>query len=86
MKLKLQCRVQTFQTGQKFKGLKMVPPGLHFLSFCQLSQTGQLASYTGRFLSLAEGQVVVMRWDAAVEALIDLADNDEVVSLLHTSH
>ncbi|KAK9837719.1 hypothetical protein WJX74_003717 [Apatococcus lobatus] len=69
---------QTFQVGQKFKGLKMIPPGVHLLSFCQLSQTGQVAAYAGRFLSLAEGQVVVMRWDASVEALTDLPDQDEV--------
>ncbi|KAK9866040.1 hypothetical protein WJX84_001451 [Apatococcus fuscideae] len=68
---------QTFQIGQKFKGLKMIPPGIHFLSFCQLGQPGQLAPYAGRFLGFAEGQVVVMRWDPATEALVDLSDEDE---------
>ncbi len=70
--------VQTFQVGPKFKGLKMIPPGVHFLSFCQLGKPGQLAPYSGRFLSLTEGQVCVMRWDASIEALAALADEDEV--------
>ena len=68
----------------------MVPPGVHFLSICQLSQTGKLPSYTGRFLSLAEGLVVVMRNDGVVEALVDLADTHEapheVARLLSTVH
>ena len=69
---------QTFQIGQKFKGLKMIPPGVHFLSSCQLGQPGQLAPYTGRFLSFGEGQVLIMRWDPRIEALTDLTDSDEV--------
>ena len=63
----------------------MIPPGTHFLSYCQPSRNGELASYTGRFLSLAEEEVVVMRWDPSIEALADLADTDEVSSLIHAA-
>ena len=64
----------------------MIPPGIHFLSFCQLGQPGQLAPYAGRFLGFAEGQVVVMRWDPATEALVDLSDEDEVSCLPRLHH
>jgi A1 cistron-splicing factor AAR2 len=61
---------QAFATGAMFKGVKMLPPGAHFLSCAATSAaTGGLAPPTGFFLTLAQRQVVVKVWDAEREML-----------------
>ena len=70
--------LQTFQVGQKFQGLKMIPPGVHFLSFCQLGQPGQLAPHHGMVLTFSESRVITMHWSKELEALVYLDSQDEV--------
>ncbi|KAG1676959.1 hypothetical protein FOA52_014835 [Chlamydomonas sp. UWO 241] len=70
---------QAFATGAMFKGVKMLPPGPHFLSCAatSLESPGGLAPPTGFFLTLAQRQVVVKVWDAETEMLRDMDDADE---------
>lgn len=64
--------------GPKFKGVKMVPPGMHFLSYQASGKEGQVSPAVSTFLMLRPREVVVRRWDAAEEALKSLNDEDEV--------
>eukprot|EP01114_Cavostelium_apophysatum_P014427 TRINITY_DN3745_c0_g1_i6.p1 TRINITY_DN3745_c0_g1~~TRINITY_DN3745_c0_g1_i6.p1 ORF type:complete len:380 (+),score=57.02 TRINITY_DN3745_c0_g1_i6:82-1140(+) len=57
-----------FHCGPKFKGIKLIPPGLHFVYFSgQGNQGGQGAPRTGFFLYLKSGQTEVRRWNPQTE-------------------
>ncbi|KAM6298767.1 protein AAR2 homolog [Aegotheles albertisi] len=64
--------------GPRFRGLKMVPPGLHFLH-CSARRAGgtETGPRTGLFLSLRRRDLRVLRWDAAAEALDPAAGEAE---------
>jgi hypothetical protein len=67
-----------FLTGPQFKGVKMLPPGVHFLSFqARSTRDGTLSPPVSTFLVLKPKQVFVRRWDPASEGLVEL-DKDEV--------
>lgn len=53
-----------YETGPNFRGMSMIPPGLHFIYF----STG-LGSRQGFFIQCAEGDLVVRSWDPANEEI-----------------
>ena len=56
-------------TGPRFRGVKMVPPGVHLLYYASAEGVPR----TARLLALRGGDVCVTCWDAATELL--LTDN-----------
>lgn len=69
---------KVFLTGPKFKGVKMLPPGVHFLSYQAVGSEGAVGPPVSTLLHLQPRQVVVRRWDPAAEGLAALQDEDEV--------
>ena len=55
--------LRTYSVGAKFRGMKMVPPGLH-LVLC-----GNEIAKSGAFVRLAAGEVRVLQWDPKTEML-----------------
>eukprot|EP00929_Paragymnodinium_shiwhaense_P016827 TRINITY_DN125470_c0_g1_i1.p1 TRINITY_DN125470_c0_g1~~TRINITY_DN125470_c0_g1_i1.p1 ORF type:complete len:426 (+),score=139.90 TRINITY_DN125470_c0_g1_i1:73-1350(+) len=62
--------------GPKFMGVKLIPPGLHYL-YCSASSEDVGVGRTGFFLYMRPKDVAVFRWDHETEELIKLADEDE---------
>lgn len=65
---------QTFRVGPKFKGIKMVPPGIHVISYAAADSQGGLGPTTAFFLYARGGQVLAWRWSPEEEILV-LIDN-----------
>ena len=69
-------------TGEHFQGIKMIPPGFHYIRFkiADQSLTGQeetiVPTTLGIFAFLSQGQVMVRRWSPQNEEL-DLLDEDD---------
>ncbi|KAG5178290.1 A1 cistron-splicing factor, partial [Tribonema minus] len=61
--LGIDCRLH--QTGPNFKGMKMIPQGLHLLYY-GLSES----EHQGMFFEVRAGSVQVLCWDAAAEDLV----------------
>ncbi|XP_074744535.1 protein AAR2 homolog isoform X3 [Strix uralensis] len=61
--------------GPRFRGVKMIPPGVHFLHCSAGRAAGgrETGPRTGFFLSLQRREVRVLRWDAASEAVGEAA-------------
>jgi A1 cistron-splicing factor AAR2 len=59
----------SYSAGDKFAGLKMIPPGLHFLSHCAAaaSDRAEAPIKAGFWFVASLGGVLVRRWDAAAE-------------------
>lgn len=55
----------TYQTGPKFKGVSMLPPGIHFV----YHSTG-LASRQGFFIEAGNDELAVRAWDTANEEIL----------------
>ena len=67
----------SWNVGPRFKGIKMIPPGLHFIYYSAVSRGGQSAPRTGMFLYSKRQDVFVMRWIASNEEIVEVEANEE---------
>lgn len=68
---------QVFSVGPRFKGIKMVPPGPHFVYYCSSSRHGnEFAPTVGFFLTTHPSEVIVRKWHAQEERLIRLSEEE----------
>ena len=61
--------MNVYTVGEKFKGMKMIPPGVHFVYFSTLSEYDRksLSPRSGMFKVFAEREMYVKRWDRSSE-------------------
>ncbi|XP_015691653.1 protein AAR2 homolog isoform X2 [Oryza brachyantha] len=70
---------QVFSVGPKFKGIKMVPPGPHFVYYCSPNRHGnEFAPTVGFFLTTHPSEVIVRKWHTQEERLIKLSEEEEI--------
>lgn len=65
-----------WSVGPRFMGVKLVPPGLHFV-YASGSSEDVGISRTGFFLHMKPREVAVFRWDPATEELVRPENADE---------
>ena len=70
--------MNVWRTGDKFKGLKMIPPGLHMLHYSAVGKEGVAAPRTSSFHFFGEGEILVRKWDPVSETLVAVCDSDEM--------
>jgi len=71
--------LQMFVVGPNFKGVKMMPPGPHFIYYSAASRFGgDTSPITGFFVYVISSQVVVRQWDPKQEHLAMLPDASEI--------
>ena len=63
--------------GPRFKGIKMIPPGLHFIYYSAVNRGGQSAPRTGLFLFSKHQDIFVMKWDPSTEDVVEVDVNEE---------
>ncbi|XP_029115788.1 protein AAR2 homolog [Scleropages formosus] len=72
---------KSWQVGPRFRGLKMIPPGLHFLHYSSrdrlLGGGGETGPRTGLFVSLQPRELLLAHWDDKEEDLDFSASRDE---------
>ena len=61
----------SWNVGPKFKGVKMIPPGFHFVFYAAVGRTGQSAPRTGFFHYFKQREIVVKKWDKDTEDVVD---------------
>ncbi|KAF5276191.1 hypothetical protein FQR65_LT03995 [Abscondita terminalis] len=68
--------------GENFRGIKMIPPGIHFIHYSPLNDYGDLTPKVGFFYNFRKSEFVVKKWDIDIKdiSLDDVAES-EVVSL-----
>lgn len=79
LQLGIDCTMWT--TGPRFKGLKLIPPGVHLIHYNLLDPehqggVGGEGLVSGSFHHFAPGQILVWRWDVQTEAVVDVAIED----------
>jgi len=74
--------LKSWNTGEKFRGVKMIPPGIHYVFYSSVSNTGDTAPRTGFFHYYKETEIVVKKWDKIGEGLsLEKVTEEEVVKL-----
>lgn len=69
--------MQTFLIGPIFKGLKMIPPGIHLISYASSNAQGSFAPTTAFFIHLHASQVAAWRWNPQDEILSPITNHNE---------
>ncbi|CAH1105542.1 unnamed protein product [Psylliodes chrysocephalus] len=74
--------LKSWNTGEKFRGVKMIPPGIHYIFFNAVSDTGDMAPRIGFFKNFRKSEVFVKKWDKENECISsDEVPESEVVQL-----
>ncbi|KAL4582451.1 hypothetical protein LXL04_007000 [Taraxacum kok-saghyz] len=69
---------QMFSVGPNFKGIKMIPPGPHFIYYSSSNRGGsEFSPMIGFFIELNPSQVIVRKWDQQEERLVKISEEDE---------
>ncbi|XP_041007723.1 protein AAR2 homolog isoform X2 [Juglans microcarpa x Juglans regia] len=69
---------QTFSVGPSFKGIKMIPPGPHFVYYSSSSRDGkEFSPIIGFFVDTCPSEVLVRRWDQQEERLVKVSEEEE---------
>lgn len=55
--------LKSWETGERFKGVKMIPPGLHFVYHSAVGQHGDTAPRIGFVHNFKKGEIVLKKWD-----------------------
>lgn len=68
----------SWEVGPKFRGVKMIPPGIHFLHYSSVDKANprEVGPRMGFFLSLQQRGLTVLRWNAIREE-VDLSPAPE---------
>lgn len=67
---------QVWVTNSKFKGLKLIPPGPHYIHFSEKGQ--DYGEKFGFFLFFDKSQVIVKDWNKEQECFESLTESEEV--------
>ena len=70
--------LQTFVVGPLFQGVKMLPPGPHFVAYSAVGKQREVSPPIWVFVSLKASQVLCRRWNSSTELLLPFNDQDEV--------
>ncbi|XP_030753961.1 protein AAR2 homolog [Sitophilus oryzae] len=68
--------LKSWNTGEKFRGIKMIPPGVHYIFYSSTSH-GDVAPRTGLFHYFRPSEIVVKKWDKEKECLSTEEVSDE---------
>ncbi|RUS22037.1 hypothetical protein BC937DRAFT_90589 [Endogone sp. FLAS-F59071] len=74
-KLEFGIDCSAWTIGPLFKGIKMIPPGLHFVYYSTTSKEGTSGLRMGFFKFFESQEIVVKKWDLEIE---DLRDGSEL--------
>ncbi|KAK4856562.1 hypothetical protein QYF36_018763 [Acer negundo] len=70
---------QMFVVGPAFKGIKMIPPGVHFVFYSSSSRDGkEFSPIIGFFIDAGPSEVIVRKWDQQEERLVKVSEEEEV--------
>ncbi|KAJ6217990.1 hypothetical protein RDWZM_009147 [Blomia tropicalis] len=73
-------------TGEKFMGMKMIPPGLHFIYYSLVDkEQHSTAPRSGFFHNFTQGEILVCRWDPAAEDISTNLEDSPLIERLKSS-
>lgn len=74
--------MKVWNTDENFRGIKMIPPGLHFIHFSAVNNTGQSAPRSGFFHDFKRSDFVVKLYDKKTEDISTEPINESEIKRL----
>jgi A1 cistron-splicing factor AAR2 len=74
-----------WRTGEKFKGVKMIPPGIHFIYFSVSDKYGSLGLRSGFFHNFNAREVLAKKWNSQSETIETYEMSEDQVANFHQS-
>lgn len=74
--------IKSWVVGQNFKGIKMIPPGIHFVHYSAANELGELAPRIGFFHDFQQSEFLVKKWDRKKEDISSESVPEETVQRL----
>lgn len=71
--------MKSWNTGENFKGVKMIPPGLHFIHYSAVGKMGDTAPRIGFLHNFIPKELLVMKWDSKLEDINQSSVSSEEV-------
>ncbi|ORX71908.1 AAR2-domain-containing protein [Linderina pennispora] len=65
--------LDTWETGPLFKGIKMIPPGIHYVHYSAVNTDSQAGMRSGFFHEFVSKEVVVQKWNPETELMEPVA-------------
>lgn len=59
--------MKVYQIAENFRGLKMIPSGIHFIYYSAVSKDGSTAPRTGFFHYFKKREILIKKWDNSDE-------------------
>ena len=70
--------MKSWNVGDKFLGIKMIPPGIHFVYYSSVNLAQKtVAPRTGFFHNFARGEILIRRWRADQEEIVDSVSEED---------
>lgn len=63
--------LKSWNVGQKFRGIKMIPPGIHYIYYTAVNENDyeETSFRSGFFYNFRSGEFVVKKWDKKTETI-----------------
>ncbi|XP_017792807.1 PREDICTED: protein AAR2 homolog [Habropoda laboriosa] len=74
--------LKSWNTGDNFKGIKMIPPGFHYVHYSAIDEFGETAPKIGFLHTFEKSEFLVRRWNPKEEDLSPEAVEEETVERL----
>ncbi|XP_012231485.1 protein AAR2 homolog [Linepithema humile] len=74
--------IKSWNTGTNFKGIKMIPPGIHFVHYSAVNEFGEMMPRVGFFHDFKKCEFLVKRWDSKEEDISSEPVSEETIQRL----
>lgn len=71
--------MKSWNTGEKFRGVKMIPPGVHYIFYSAANDSGDVAPRTGFFHNFRPSEMLVKKWDEKLEGMSEEPVSEEEI-------
>jgi len=70
--------MKSWNVGEKFLGIKMIPPGVHYVYYSSVNLAQKtVAPRTGFFHNFTRGEILIRRWRRDHEEVVDSVNEEE---------
>lgn len=71
--------LKSWNVGEKFKGIKMIPPGFHYIHYSAVNEFGEAAPKVGFFHVFEKAEFLVKQWDNSKEEISSESVPEDIV-------
>lgn len=72
----------SWNTGPKFQGVKMIPPGMHYVFYCAKNKFNDSAPRSGFFVNFKRHEIITKKWCHIQEQIVDDEKSEQEVIAL----